>query len=484
MNLNSYTDNKQTIIPENWILIKLGNCVEVLDSKRIPVNTDEREKRNQGKSPSELFPYYGATGQVGLIDGYLFDEELVLLGEDGAPFYEPTKHKAYMIKGKSWANNHAHVLKAIEGLTLNSFVCNYLNTFDYHGYVTGTTRHKLNQAPMRKIPIPLPPLTEQHRIVAKIEELFTKLDAGVEALKKIKTELKRYRQSVLKSAFEGKLTEEWREKNKDKLELASVLLEKIKEERKKKLDKKYKELLLVNTAILPKLPVSWLWFRLEYLFDWLNGKGLTKKSMKFGDYLVYGGNGITGMHNEWLSDKEAIVIGRVGAHCGNVNLAKPKSWITDNAIYSSWYSEYIYLKFYAYFLADMKLNRLSGGSGQPYVSQIILNSLTVTLLPISEQYKIVEEIERRFSVADAIEKTVEQSLKQAERLRQSILKIAFEGKLVKQDPTDEPAEKLLARTKAKKEKQISERPSIKERFPKSPKSNRASTKGVRIKYVK
>jgi type I restriction enzyme S subunit len=148
---------------------KLENCVDILDNRRIPINAEQREVRMGGKSASQLYPYYGATGQVGWIDNYLFDEELVLLGEDGAPFLEPIKDKAYIIKGKSWVNNHAHVLKSLIAITSNSFLCHYLNIFDYNGYVTGTTRFKLNQSPMRKIPIPLPPLPEQHRIVAKIE---------------------------------------------------------------------------------------------------------------------------------------------------------------------------------------------------------------------------------------------------------------------------------------------------------------------------
>ena len=151
----------------------MGECVDILDGQRVPINAEEREKRINGKTQSQLYPYYGATGQVGWIDGFLFDEELVLLGEDGAPFFDFSKHKAYIIKGKTWVNNHAHVLRAILGITFNKFVCNYLNCFDYHGYVSGTTRAKLNQAPMRTIPIPLAPLPEQRRIVAKIEALFS-----------------------------------------------------------------------------------------------------------------------------------------------------------------------------------------------------------------------------------------------------------------------------------------------------------------------
>lgn len=317
----------------------------------------------------------------------------------------------------------------------------------------GTTIAGVTKKQLSELPYALPPLHEQRRIVAKIEVLFTELDAAVSALKNVKAQLKRYRQAVLKYAFEGKLTEEWRKVNKDKIEPASVLLERIKEERRKRLGKKYKELPTLDTSGLSELPRGWVWMQLALLFEWSNGVGLTKKKMYAGDYLVYGGNGITGTHNEWLSEEESIVIGRVGAHCGNVNLTKPKSWITDNAIYSSWHTQYIHLNFFHYLLQNFKLNELAGGSGQPYISQTILNGLVVPLLPLVEQRRIVEEIERLLSVADMIEKTAEKSFNQAERLRQSILKKAFEGKLVPQDPRDEPAEKLLEQIKMEKSNQ-------------------------------
>ena len=200
----------------------------------MPINAKERETRITDKPETELYPYYGATGQVGWIDDFLFDDELILLGEDGAPFLDFSKDKAYLIKGKSWVNNHAHVLKAQTQITSNQLLCHYLNTFDYHDYVTGTTRLKLNQSLMRKIPVSLPPLPEQHRIVAKIEELFTKLDASIDALHKVGAQLKRYRQSVLKAAFEGKLTEAWRAEHQDEIDPASVLLERVLKERRER----------------------------------------------------------------------------------------------------------------------------------------------------------------------------------------------------------------------------------------------------------
>ena len=210
--------------PDGWVWTTLANCVEILDSQRIPINAKERRKRISGKPESELYPYYGATGQVGWIDDYLFDEELVLLGEDGAPFFDFSKDTAYLIKGKSWVNNHAHVLRAKTEITSNQLLCHYLNTFDYHGYLTGTTRLKLNQSTMRKIPVPLPPLLEQQRINAEIERCFSIAD---EAAATIDAELKRaerLRQSILKHAFSGKLVPQ--DPNDEHV---SVLLEKIRD---------------------------------------------------------------------------------------------------------------------------------------------------------------------------------------------------------------------------------------------------------------
>ena len=131
----------------SWIYLPFEEAVEICDSLRKPINNKERTQRIEGKSAEELYPYYGATGQVGFIDGYITDGEYVLLGEDGAPFLNPVASKAYIITGKTWVNNHAHVLKSKFN---NRFLCHYLNSINYKGYVSGTTRLKLTQGAMKQ----------------------------------------------------------------------------------------------------------------------------------------------------------------------------------------------------------------------------------------------------------------------------------------------------------------------------------------------
>jgi type I restriction enzyme S subunit len=161
-------------VPTGWVATRLASVAVCLDYLREPVNGTERQRRIAGKDPSELFPYFGATQQQGWIDDYIFDEELVLLGEDGVPFFDGLRPKAYLVSGRTWVNNHAHVFRGI--LVSHGFLAHYLNTFDYSGRVAGATRSKLNQAKAIDIPVILPPLAEQHRIVAKADALMALCD--------------------------------------------------------------------------------------------------------------------------------------------------------------------------------------------------------------------------------------------------------------------------------------------------------------------
>lgn len=169
--------------------VPLGDVVEVLDYKRRPVNSQERAQR-QGN-----FPYYGANGQVGTIDGYLFDEDLVLVAEDGGFFEDPFRPIAYRIEGQCWVNNHAHVLRPRANIDID-WLCYSIAHQDVLQFVNGATRLKLTQKDLVRIPIPLPPLPEQRRIVARLKECLER----VEEIRRLREEAESEAGAILQAA--------------------------------------------------------------------------------------------------------------------------------------------------------------------------------------------------------------------------------------------------------------------------------------------
>ncbi|NTX64919.1 restriction endonuclease subunit S [Myxococcus sp. CA051A] len=146
-----------------WSTRPLGELCDILDSKRKPITKRDR-------TPGDI-PYYGATGIQDYVAGYLFDEPLVLVGEDGAK-WGPGENTAFAVEGKCWVNNHAHVLRPHRAFLLDAWLIHYLNHLDLSEFVSGLTVPKLNQGRLCEIPIPVPPLPEQHRIVSVLDKAF------------------------------------------------------------------------------------------------------------------------------------------------------------------------------------------------------------------------------------------------------------------------------------------------------------------------
>ncbi|MCT0392378.1 restriction endonuclease subunit S [Pseudomonas aeruginosa] len=159
----------EVTVPAGWSLSTVGEVTICRDGERIPVSQAEREGR------AKTYDYYGASGVIDKIDGYLFDKPLLLVGEDGANLINRSTPIAFMARGKYWVNNHAHVLDGVsEALLL--YVQLYFNAIDLKPYVTGTAQPKMNQAKMNSIVLLLPPEAEQHRIVAKVDQLMALCD--------------------------------------------------------------------------------------------------------------------------------------------------------------------------------------------------------------------------------------------------------------------------------------------------------------------
>jgi type I restriction enzyme S subunit len=179
-------------IPRDWKVVKLGEVVEIWDKYRIPVKENERK-------PGP-FPYCGANGIIDYIDGYTHDGEFVLLAEDGG-FFGRFEKSAYIMRGKFWANNHVHVLKAIKGTIISEFLMHYLNFTDLTPFITGSTRPKLNQEAMKKIPIALPSLVEQ----MKIADILSTVDRTIELYYEERTRLDRLKRGLMDLLLTGRV---------------------------------------------------------------------------------------------------------------------------------------------------------------------------------------------------------------------------------------------------------------------------------------
>ena len=258
-------DEKIFDLPKGWEWCRLGKATICRDGDRVPVSSKEREDR------AKIYDYYGASGVIDKIDDYLFDKPLLLIGEDGANLISRSTPIAFIAYGKYWVNNHAHVIDSLEFITLK-YLEIYINAIDLKSFVTGTAQPKLNQANLNQIPIMLPPLEEQERIVAKVDELFELIDELDSNKQELLENIFNIKNKVLQLAIQGKLVEQCEDD-----EPASVLLERIKAEKeqliKDKVIKKEKPLPDISEEEkLFKTPSSWEWCRLGNISNIVMGQ--------------------------------------------------------------------------------------------------------------------------------------------------------------------------------------------------------------------
>ena len=371
----------------------------------------------------------------------------------------------------------------------------YLNAINAE--TSSVTVKHLSSKTIGEIPLPLPPLNEQHRIVAKIEELFSELDKGIESLKTAREQLKVYRQALLKHAFEGKLTAQWREANQGKLETADALLARIQAERAQRYEQQLKEwesggkqgskpkapkplspLTVDELAELPELPEGWGWFKLADVSD-VSG-GLTKNQkrnalpmkrpflrvanvyanrlqldeihdigvsaqelervlLRKGDLLIVEGNGSIDQIGR-VAVWNGVIDGCV--HQNHLIKARPLSIVSPEFVLNFLMSE---------LGRQFIVRAASSTSGLHTLSISKVESLYIPFCAWGEQSLLLDELASKLSEAGQLDQTIVASLAQAEALRQSILKKAFSGQLVPQDTSDEPASELLAHIKAERE---------------------------------
>jgi len=474
---NKNSINKETEevkIPNGWAKVSFGQIVEPSKEKIEPENAGQ-------------FPYIGLesierdTGRLIRLLPTNKIKSTKSVFKSGDLLYgklRPYLNKVYVAQFDGICSTDILIFRKRDNLN-TKFLFYRMLSRDFVAYATqnssGVNHPRVNYKILSKFNMLLPPLNEQKRIVAKIEELFSRLDAGVESLKKAKTQLRRYRQSVLKAAFEGKLTEKWREKNEQKNFDSSadksfssfskrdeVLNEFIEIPKCWRLDKlgNLVQDFRYGTSVKSKyeykgLPVIRIPNIGNGILDLQDMKHLEKSNIpdnnrvKPGDLLIIRSNGSRELVGKCaLVDKSADG----WAFASYLIRIRPKNIVPK------------YLQ-YALSAEIIKKQFYSSAKSTAGINNINTKELSRTLVPapsIPEQQKIVEEIERRFSIIDSLEKTIN-SLKEAERLRQAILKKAFEGRLVPQDPNDEPAWKLLERIKEEKKRLEAEKKNKKKR---------------------
>ena len=339
---------------------------------------------------------------------------------------------------------------------------------------TGTTVKGLRLEKLKGLEFPVAPSNEQNRIVEKIETLFAQIDKGEEALREVQKLLKRYRQSILKAAVTGELTRDWRQANQHKLEPASDLLARILETRRENWQGRgmYKKPAAPDTDELPDLPSGWTWATLPMLGELGRGKSkhrprndprlyengtypflqtgrVRNSSGRISQYdKLYNDFGLS-QSRLWPAGTVCITIAANIAESGilEIDACFPDSvvgFIPHEDIWAEYVETFIRT-------AKRDLDRYAPATAQKNINLEILNNLAVPLPPTEEQRQICERLHEEFAEIDALEVTCTASFARSTALRQSILKSAFTGQLVPQNPNDEPASELLARIRAERE---------------------------------
>ena len=494
---------KNEELPKGWINTTIGEVFEFEYGKGLT-----KAKRNENGK----FPVYGSNGIVGYHNEFLIEAPALIVGRKGA-----AGEVSYSDKN-CWPIDTTYFIKNLNNLNIK-FAFYFLKSLMLAQYDRSTAIPGLNRNDAYGISFNLPPLFEQHQIIFKIEELFSELDNGIESLKKAREQLKTYRQAVLKYAFEGKLTQEWREQQIEAgnpPEPAEKLLERIQKEREAHYQKQVEEwkkaceqaerdgskkpgkpkkpkdlppLTEKELAELPVLPEGWEWVKVDQLLDFDPfslkagpfGSALKKSSYVKKGFKIYGQEQVirnnSSYGNYYISEEKYkelitckvkpkdVLISLVGT-VGKVLVLPEKiepGIINPRLIKISLNTKSMLPDFFSYYFESAFLKNLyatkTHGATMDILNLGIIQDLPFPFCSINEQQAIVSEIETRLSVYDQLEQTIEDSLKKAEALRQSILKKAFEGELTREWRPAHPelisgensAESLLARIREEKE---------------------------------
>ena len=423
-------------LPKGWAWTRFSAITINRDSERKPISSSQRT------DVAKIYDYYGASGKIDKIDKYIFDERLLLIGEDGANLVTRSKPIAFFAEGQYWVNNHAHCIDATDKFILE-YLCFYINAISLEKYVTGSAQPKMTQDNMNSILIPLPPYSEQKRMSQRLNEVMYTVDnieIGKAAIRELASKAK---SKILDLAIRGQLVPQ----NPDD-EPASVLLERIRAEKEElikqgkiKRDKKEsiifkgednsyyekigKSVSKIDAEIPFDLSEGWEWCKLGSLCSSIQ-YGLSNSAESSGTHKLLRITDIQNGSVDWdtvpyttpqnpetyILKSNDIVFARTGATVG-------KSFLIDQLPYESVYASFLIrirlLKFispqfiYNFFNSPCYWKQISNkavGVGQPNCNGTSLSNLFIPIPPAKVQDEIVSLISKLYEHIDSIEKSL------------------------------------------------------------------------------
>ena len=430
-------------VPQGWEWERFGNVMINKDSERIPLSVAQRQHLKK------TYDYYGASGVIDKVDKYLFDKDLLLIGEDGANLINRSTPIAFIAKGKYWVNNHAHVLDVCSGMAL-SYAALFINAISLVDYVTGTAQPKMNQEKMNSILLAIPPVKEQHRILEKM----SMVDAFVDKYASLQTKLdsldnsvyELLRKSILQEAILGKLVPQIAKEG-----TAQELLEQIKVEKEKLVkegklkksalkdsvifkgdDNKYWEksedgAVCIDEEIPFEIPSNWAWVRLDYICSFIH-RGKSPKYSPIKKYPVVAQKcnqwdgfsiekakfiepqSISSYNEEYfLQDRDLMwnstglgTLGRMAIYYMILNpyeLAVADSHVTVIRPYKTHIvSEYLYYYFASNTVQSVIEDKSDGSTKQKELATKTVKAYLVPIPPFAEQQRIVQKIKSVTSI--------------------------------------------------------------------------------------
>lgn len=394
-------------IPQGWEWERFGNVMINKDSERVPLSVAQRQHLKK------TYDYYGASGVIDKVDKYLFDKDLLLIGEDGANLINRSTPIAFIAKGKYWVNNHAHVLDVCSEMAL-SYVALFINAISLVDYVTGTAQPKMNQEKMNSILLAIPPVKEQHRILEKMSmvdafiDKYATLQTKLDSLDNSVYEL--LRKSILQEAIQGKLVPQIAEEGS-----AQELLEQIKAEKQKLVkegklkksalatsvifrgdDNKYYERINVQTVEIElpfEYPNIWSVLRLKDICQLIDGEKRNGKGICLDAKYLRGKSSATIVEKGKFVYAGDNIILVDGENSGEV-FTVPQDGYMGSTFKQLWLSSAIWKPYILAFILFYKedLRNSKRGAAIPHLNKELFYNLPIGIPPYQEQQRIAERI--------------------------------------------------------------------------------------------